>query len=438
MQFAWQQGLIVFAVAFLVTFATVPLAKRIAKLCGAIDYPGNRRVNTEPVPRCGGIAMYLGIVAGAFTIFVGVRWAGWELHDLYTINNVNYILLFVGVTVMFTVGLIDDITQLGPAVKFGGQVIAAVIVVMAGVSVGTIRTIGVGTYVPLGWLDMPVSVLYLLVFVNITNLIDGLDGLASGITAIVAAALLYLVLMRGSMTLAFMCVTLIAVCLAFLRYNFYPASIFMGDSGALLLGLVMGIISVSGIVRTQSLIIMLVPLAIAGVPVLDTLAAIIRRLRGHQRIEQADMEHVHHKLMKAGFGQRKAVAVLWACSAGLAVAGCAVSGLSGVVRYGVLVALAVVILIVVHHFGLFKPVLKHYYDNKGGRGPRLPRFAKGAGKTIKSRSDANSDDDSEDGASVQDGADVDSSAVSGEAGGEDVAAQDAFDGEAGEDGGQSA
>lgn len=356
----------------------VPVAKRIAKLCGAIDYPGNRRVNTEPIPRCGGIAMYLGLVAGAFTIFVGVRWAGWELHDFYTISNVDYLMLFIGVTVMFAVGLVDDITQLGPAIKFGGQIIAAVIVVLAGVSVGTIKTFAAGEYVMLGWLDIPVSVLYLLVFVNITNLIDGLDGLASGITAIVAAALLYLVVMRGSMTLAFVCVVLIAVCLAFLRYNFYPATIFMGDSGSLTLGLVMGIVSVSGIVRTQSLIIMLVPLAIAGVPVIDTLSAIVRRIRGHQKVQQADMDHVHHKLMKAGFGQRRAVAILWACSACLAIAGCAVSGLSGYVRYGVLLALAVVVLLVVQHFHLFSPVLKHYYDGKGGRGPRLPRVGKHA------------------------------------------------------------
>lgn len=375
----WTQIAIVFTVAFVVTYAMVPVAKRIAKLCGAIDYPGNRRVNTEPIPRCGGIALYLGLVAGVFTIFVGVRWAGWELRDLYTISNVDFIMLYIGVTVMFAVGLVDDITQLGPAVKFGGQIIAALLVVLSGVSIGTIRMVGSGDYVPLGWLDIPLSVLYLLVFVNIMNLIDGLDGLASGITIIVAAALTFLVVLRGSMTLLFMCVALIAVCLAFLRYNFYPASIFMGDSGSLTLGLVLGIISVSGIVRTQSLIIMLVPLAIAGVPVVDTLSAIIRRLRGHQKIQQADMEHVHHKLMKAGFGQRRAVAILWLCSAGLAIAGCAVSGLSGFVRYGVLFALAVVVILVVNHFHLFSPVLKHYYDGKGGRGPRLPRFGRKSG-----------------------------------------------------------
>ena len=173
--------------------------------------------------------------------------------------------------------------------------------------------------------------------------------------------------------LAFTCVAMIAVCLAFLRYNFFPASIFMGDSGALLLGLMLGIVSVEGVVRTQSFIVMLVPLAIAGVPVIDTLSAIVRRMRGHESIGHADLDHVHHRLLKAGLSQKSSVAVLWLCTAVLAVAGCAISGLSGYVRWGVFIVLAVVVLFVIWKFGLFKPVLKHHYDNQGKLGPRQPR-----------------------------------------------------------------
>lgn len=370
---AWQPMCIVFAVAFAVTYATVPLSKKIAVALGAIDYPSNRRVNTDPVPRCGGIALYLGLCAAVLTVFLGMRFFGWEFDEFYRLRDMNYPLLFAGITFMFAVGLVDDITQIRPLTKFSGQVIASIIVVVAGVSINAVRTVIDGDYVNLGVLDGPISVLYLVVFANVTNLIDGLDGLASGLVAIVSAALLYLVIARGSMILAFACIAMIAVCLAFLRYNFFPASIFMGDSGALLLGLMLGIISVEGVVRTQSFIVMLVPLAIAGVPVLDTFSAIVRRLRGHESIGHADLDHVHHRLLKAGLSQKRSVAVLWLCTAVLAVAGCAISGTSGYVRWGVFFVLAVVVLVVIWRFGLFKPVLKHHYDNLGKVGPREPR-----------------------------------------------------------------
>ena len=262
----WYQAVIVFAVAFAVAYCMVPVSKKIAFRIGAIDYPGYRRMNREPIPRCGGIALYVGLIAACFTMFLGVRFFDWDLHDLYILSDVNYIVLFIGVTTMFTVGLVDDITQLSPGVKLAGQIVAATVVTLSGITIGAVRTLVVGDYLSLGWIDYPLTVLYLVVFVNITNLIDGLDGLASGLVAIVAGGLLYLVLMRGSFTLVLVCLALIAVCLAFLRYNFFPASVFMGDSGSLLLGLVVGIVSVVGVVRTQSFVVMLVPLIIAGVP----------------------------------------------------------------------------------------------------------------------------------------------------------------------------
>ena len=178
------------------------------------------------------------------------------------------------------------------------------------------------------------------------------------------------------MIFAFSCVAVIAVCLAFLRYNFFPASVFMGDSGSMLLGFAVGIVSIVGVARTQSFVIMAVPLAIAGVPVLDTISAIVRRLRGHQSIGQADMNHIHHRLMRSGLSQKRSVAVLWTCTACLAVAGCVISSYSGPVRWVIFCILFTIVFIIIWHFGLFKPVLKHYYDNFGGRGPRLPRDQK--------------------------------------------------------------
>lgn len=373
---AIHQALTVFFVAFIVTYLMVPASKKIAVLIGAIDYPSNRRLNTDPVPRCGGIALYIGLVAACLSVLIAERFFGWEIVDLYVLQDINYIVLFIGITIMFAVGLVDDIVQMAALPKLFGQIVAAVVVAAAGITIGTVRSIVDGDYVDLGWLNYPLTVLYLVVFVNITNLIDGLDGLATGIIAIVSASLLYLVIMRGSATLALACVALIAVCLAFLRFNFFPASIFMGDSGALLLGLMVGIISISGVVRTQSFVVMLVPLVIAGVPLLDTISAIIRRSRGHKPVGQADMGHIHHRLLRAGLGQRRAVAVLWLCSAFLAFVGTMLGSFFGPVRWAIFFGLAVVMFFIIWKFGLFKPVLRHYYDNKGKHGPRTPRHSK--------------------------------------------------------------
>ena len=147
----------------------------------------------------------------------------------------------------------------------------------------------------------------------------------------------------------------------------------MGYSGSHLLGLIVGIVSVVGVVRTQSFMIMLVPLVIAGVPVLDTISAIIRRGRAHQSVGHADLGHVHHRLMRAGLSQRRSVAVLWLCTAALAVVGCLMGSFSGPVRWIVSLAFAVVLFFGIWKFGLFQPVLRHHYDNKGKRGPRVPR-----------------------------------------------------------------
>lgn len=374
------QACIVFLVAFAVTYAMVPVSKKIADVLGAIDYPGNRRMNTEPVPRCGGIALYLGLCAGAFTVVLGINVFGWRLANLYVMSGVNYSLLFVGVSCMFAVGLVDDIIQLKSAPKFAAQIVAATVVAFSGVTIGSVRLLGASSYIDLSYFDIPITVFYLVVFVNITNLVDGLDGLAAGLVATVSASLLYMVCMRGAATVALLTVALIAVCLAFLRFNFFPASIFMGDSGSHLLGLMVGVISIAGVVRAQGVVTMLVPLVLAGVPVLDTISAIVRRTRAGVPIGKGDANHIHHRLMRAGLGQRRTVAILWLCTAALSIAGIAVESFSGVARYAVIAALAVAVFLIIWRFGLFSPVLKHHYDNKGSKGgPRAPRDGSGQG-----------------------------------------------------------
>lgn len=361
---------LVFLVAFIVTYVTVPLSIRIAHTIGALDHPGKRRINTTVMPRCGGIALYLGLLAGCAVLYIGCSLFGWRTFDLYTTEAINPMLLLCGISIMFATGLVDDIVQLRALTKLAFQIIAAAVVVVAGVSVGAIRTFN-GSYIELGLLDNIISVVYLLVFVNVINLVDGLDGLASGITAICASGLLYMVWMRGSFTLTAACVALIAVCLAFLRHNFYPAKLFMGDSGALLLGFILGIISITGVVRTQSLIVMVVPLVIAAVPILDTIAAILRRWSRHVSIGQADKEHIHHKLLDTGMGQVRSVLTLYAITGIATIAGCALGNASGFSRLALLAVLAIAAFLLVWKLGLSSKVVRHHYEGKGKTGPRI-------------------------------------------------------------------
>lgn len=365
-------ALIVLAVAFVVTYLCVPLSKKLAHMFGAVDYPSKRRINHTPIPRCGGIAMYLGLTAAAASVIIGEHCFGWQLDELYVLSGINYYLLYMGVTAMFLVGLIDDVTQLSPKVKFLGQILAACIIAYSGVGINAIRPLGQGDYVQLMYLDGPLTVLVLVVFVNITNLIDGLDGLASGLVAIASCALLYLMMLRGAYTLGFVCLGLLGTTLAFLRFNFFPASVYMGDSGSHLLGTIVGIVAIVGVIRTQTMVTMLVPLLIAGIPILDTSMAVIRRISHHTPISLPDLNHVHHKLLRAGLSQKRSVAVLWTCSAALALTGCLINGVVGPIRWAIIGVVAIVVAFVVWRFGALKPVLRHHYDNFNKRGPRRP------------------------------------------------------------------
>lgn len=366
------QTSLAFLVSLVVTYAMVPVSRRIAMKIGAIDYPSNRRINNMPVPRCGGIALFVGFMAALAVVFVQAKTYGRSILDFVMETDVNGFLMIAGITFVFLVGLYDDVHQMRAKQKFVLQIVACCIVYFSGVSVNAIIMPVSSEFVPLGVWDFPVTVIYLLVFLNITNLIDGLDGLAAGLVAIVSSCLLVLVLSSGSYTLSAMCVALIGSCLAFLRFNSYPASVFMGDSGSLFLGMIVGIVSIMGVARTQSLVMMVVPLVMAGVPVLDTTSAIIRRKRQHKHIDEPDLGHIHHRLIDAGLGQRKAVLILYACTAALGIIGIVVGMLSGIERYIVLLVLLGVVFVIIWKFGLFKPVLQHFYVNRGQRGPRVP------------------------------------------------------------------
>lgn len=285
----WIECIILFAVALGVTIALTPLARRLAIALDAIDYPSARRVNMQPIPRMGGVAIFGGMVAALALALVGAHFWGWTTPLQGGLGNkVNWIGVAVGILIMFGVGIVDDIYNLKPKAKLLGQIVAACVVAFSGLLFSSIHNFISDGYFEFGWLSYPLTVFYLVAFANIINLIDGLDGLAAGITAITAATIGILAVLTWRPGAALASFVIVGACIGFLKSNIHPASIFMGDSGALLLGFALGIVSLMAVARSAFFVSLLVPIIAAGVPILDTAIAIIRRKRAHQPIDSAD------------------------------------------------------------------------------------------------------------------------------------------------------
>lgn len=293
--------------AAIVTAALTPLAVWFAPKIGAMDIPkDNRRVHNKPIPRFGGAAIYVGMMA-ALAVFA--------------MNGRGVPAIMVGCTIVYTLGLIDDLTDMKPIVKLLGQVLAATVVFAMGVRITFVKI----TFIDLlftsghpilfgGAIDYVVTVLWLVAITNAVNLIDGLDGLAAGISAISALCIAYVAYIHGYELPTMLMMAVAGSALGFLPFNFHPAKIFMGDEGSQLLGFAIAAFSVQGTVKGATIMVVLLPALVLGLPIFDTIMAIIRRTSRHQSISTADKEHLHHKIMKAGFGQRRAVLMMYSLS----------------------------------------------------------------------------------------------------------------------------
>ena len=326
----WIECIILFAVALGVTIALTPLARRLAIALDAIDYPSARRVNMQPIPRMGGVAIFGGMVAALALALVGAHFWGWTTPLQGGLGNkVNWIGVAVGILIMFGVGIVDDIYNLKPKAKLLGQIVAACVVAFSGLLFSSIHNFISDGYFEFGWLSYPLTVFYLVAFANIINLIDGLDGLAAGITAITAATIGILAVLTWRPGAALASFVIVGACIGFLKSNIHPASIFMGDSGAQLLGFALGIVSLMAVARSAFFVSLLVPIIAAGVPILDTAIAIIRRKRAHQPIDSADRGHIHHRLLQAGYSQKATVYIMWGWTALLSAGAIVVSAIDG-------------------------------------------------------------------------------------------------------------
>lgn len=366
----WLEYGVLFAVAAVVTIALTPLARKLAIKLDAIDYPSARRVNMLPIPRMGGVAIFGGILAALAVAGFGVYVFGWVDPFIdYNGIEVNYWGVLLGTVLIFLVGAVDDVVDLNPKAKMLGQIVAACVVAGSGLLFSSIHNPFGEGYIEFGWVAYPLTVFYLVAFANVINLIDGLDGLAAGITGISAITILLFAVLTGRFDAALFSVILVGVCAGFLKSNFFPASIFMGDSGALLLGFSLGVISLFAVARSALFVSLLVPILAAGVPILDTFFAIVRRKREHRPIDEADKGHIHHRLMRAGFSQRATVLIMWAWTALLAACGVIITWADNLVRIPIFLIACAVTAYAIVKLRLLGDALSHHFNPR--RKPEL-------------------------------------------------------------------
>jgi UDP-GlcNAc:undecaprenyl-phosphate/decaprenyl-phosphate GlcNAc-1-phosphate transferase len=292
------------AIALLVVVLLTPAVGGMARLLGAVDRPGDdgRRLHRRPVPRLGGLAIFLGIVVPSLAFL-----------DLS--GEMRGVLL--GAAVACVVGAIDDFRGLAPAPKLAGQIVAAAIPCAFGVWVDHFTFPFLGPVdLPAG-VGVPLTILWIVAVMNMVNFLDGLDGLAAGVCAISGVTFSVLALSLGKADAAILSAIVAGACIGFLRHNFFPARIFMGDSGALVLGYTLATISVAGLLKTASTVVLFLPLLVLAVPIVDTSFVVAKRLKHGRPVYSADRWHLHHRFVNIGFSQRRAAVTMWAWCATL-------------------------------------------------------------------------------------------------------------------------
>lgn len=296
-----------FIAAGILSYLFTPPVKRFAHKIGAIDIPkDSRRMHKKPIPRLGGLAIFGGFLCAIL---------------LFGQLDQTMLCVLLGATIIVALGIFDDVLALGAKLKFAVQIIAAAIPVCVGdlqIKLFTnLNPFSDEPFFHLGILAIPVTIIWIVGITNAVNLIDGLDGLAVGVSSIAAITMLAVALLTGNMAIAITMAALAGACIGFMPYNLNPAKIFMGDTGSTFLGYMLATVSIMGLFKFYAVISFAVPFLILGLPIFDTANAIIRRVAAGRSPMSPDRGHVHHKLIDMGFNQKQAVAILYAISATL-------------------------------------------------------------------------------------------------------------------------
>ena len=291
------------AVALVLSLAATPLVKRFAQLVGAIDVPkDSRRVHKSPVPRLGGLAIFIAFLLSAL-FFTDIT------------KEIRGIMF--GSVIVVIIGVIDDIMPLRAYIKLIIQIVAALVAVYHGVLIEIFSNplvFSASEYVFLDYLSIPVTVVWIVAITNSFNLIDGLDGLAVGVSAISSVAMLIIALVVSDPNVAILLAALAGACFGFMPYNFNPAKIFMGDTGALLLGYVLATVSILGLFKFYAVVSFAAPFFVLALPLVDTAFAFVRRVLKGRSPMSPDRGHFHHRLIDMGLSQKQAVAILYTIS----------------------------------------------------------------------------------------------------------------------------
>ena len=289
--------LLALAVAAVISYLSTPFVKKLAFKIGAVDVPkDNRRMHKKPIPRLGGLAIVIAFLLCTF-LFVKLE------------KQMQGILL--GAIIILVVGVLDDCLALPALPKFFAQIAAGTIVVLHGCEIRYVTNPFSVVPFDLGWMAGPVTVFWIVLMTNAVNFIDGLDGLAVGVSAISSGTILIIALLVAEENVALVLAVLMGACLGFIPYNFNPAQIFMGDTGSTFLGFVLASISVQGLFKMYAVISFMVPFLILGVPFFDVSFAVIRRLAKGQNPMTADRGHIHHRLIDMGLSQKQSVAIVY-------------------------------------------------------------------------------------------------------------------------------
>jgi UDP-GlcNAc:undecaprenyl-phosphate GlcNAc-1-phosphate transferase len=308
-----------------------PVVKKFAIWVGAVAIPNHRSVHSKIMPQMGGLAIFFAFIGAYFIIAPATK----------SYNMDVAMGLLIGGAVIVLVGALDDRFVLSPKLKLLGQLIAAGIVVYFGLEVDFIQ-LPFGDAINLnGWIGIPITIIWIVGVTNAVNLIDGLDGLSAGVSGIATATIMVLSIMMGNYSVALICAVLLGSILGFLFFNFHPAKIFMGDTGALFLGFALATLSILGY-KQATVVSLLVPILILGVPISDTFIAIIRRKLNKKPIFAPDKGHLHHRLIHLGFSTRKTVLIIYGFSVVFGL--CAVL-LSQSTQWETLVIVTVILLI---------------------------------------------------------------------------------------------
>lgn len=289
----------------IVQAAITPFIRRLAFVLGAVDDPNARRVNKKPMPTIGGLGIFVTFNIGVFVL----------LRQQFPTHEAFSVLLASSVIVL--TGMIDDILELKPKQKMLGIFIASLVIYfLAGIRMNVLNLPLVGHEIHLGWWSLPLTIFWILALTNAVNLIDGLDGLADGVALISLTTMGivgYYFLHTQQLYVPIACFMMAACLLGFLPYNFHPAKIFLGDTGALYIGFMIAVLSLKGL-KNVTFISTLVPIIILGVPITDTVYAMIRRRLNHHPVSEADKHHLHHQLMRMGLTHRQTVLTIYGLS----------------------------------------------------------------------------------------------------------------------------